>query len=293
MLKNNNKVIKPIILIILVSFLLVPTIAFASWWNPFSWGIWNNIFHKADTKTQILENRVKELESKLNSATTTKPVIEDVVKTTPKTTVETTPKTTTASPASTATPKCSKYIDPATGQYFKTAEDYGNYVATKIPVCDAENKVLDMSNPIKCDGTVNCITYTQSCQNDFGTNSIWSGKLNSNGSLSCGCRPNYQLNSEKTECVEATVKTPLQICQEKFGVHSIPTNERDSNGDRLCGCEDGYLGNGQSCQLKQVNDFENAPYRHDGNAYSPEQLNAMDCASYGINCPTINVRIVK
>jgi hypothetical protein len=28
----------------------------------------------------------------------------------------------------------SKYIDPKTGQYFKTAADYGNYVATKIPV---------------------------------------------------------------------------------------------------------------------------------------------------------------
>jgi hypothetical protein len=28
----------------------------------------------------------------------------------------------------------SKYIDPKTGQYFKTAEEYGNYVATKIPV---------------------------------------------------------------------------------------------------------------------------------------------------------------
>jgi hypothetical protein len=28
----------------------------------------------------------------------------------------------------------SKYIDPKTGEYFKTAEEYGNYVATKIPV---------------------------------------------------------------------------------------------------------------------------------------------------------------
>lgn len=31
-------------------------------------------------------------------------------------------------------PTRSKYIDPATGEYFKTAEEYGNYVATKIPV---------------------------------------------------------------------------------------------------------------------------------------------------------------
>lgn len=37
MKKDNKKIIKPIILIMLVSFLLVPTVALASWWNPFSW----------------------------------------------------------------------------------------------------------------------------------------------------------------------------------------------------------------------------------------------------------------
>lgn len=31
-------------------------------------------------------------------------------------------------------PTRSKFINPATGEYFKTAEEYGNYVATKIPV---------------------------------------------------------------------------------------------------------------------------------------------------------------
>ena len=47
---------------------LIPQIALASWWNPFSW----KIFYRTDTNTQILENRVKELEKKLvNKATTT------------------------------------------------------------------------------------------------------------------------------------------------------------------------------------------------------------------------------
>ena len=35
--------------------------------------------------------------------------------------------------APTVTPR-SKYINPATGKYFQTAQEYGNYVATKIPV---------------------------------------------------------------------------------------------------------------------------------------------------------------
>ena len=52
------------LIVVLFSFLLVPSVAFASWWNPFSW--FNNwTFHKTDRETQILEDRVKELEKKL------------------------------------------------------------------------------------------------------------------------------------------------------------------------------------------------------------------------------------
>src|SRR3989344_5219343 len=56
----------PLFLIII----LVPQVAFAAWWNPFSW----RIFKKTDTNNQILEDRVKELEKKLEevSASTTK-----------------------------------------------------------------------------------------------------------------------------------------------------------------------------------------------------------------------------
>ena len=45
-------------------------------------------------------------------------------------------QTPSASPAVQPAPAAtrSKYIDPKTGTYFKTAEEYGNYVATKIPV---------------------------------------------------------------------------------------------------------------------------------------------------------------
>ena len=46
----------------------IPQVVSASWWNPFSWSVWNNIFHKTDTKTQVLENKVKELESKLSES---------------------------------------------------------------------------------------------------------------------------------------------------------------------------------------------------------------------------------
>lgn len=49
--------------------LMLPQIVFAAWWNPFTWGTPK----ESDSKTQVLENRVKELESML--ATTSSPAI--------------------------------------------------------------------------------------------------------------------------------------------------------------------------------------------------------------------------
>lgn len=81
--------------------LLIPQVALAAWWNPFSWAV----FHRTGTKTQILENRVKELEQKLgNIATSSKPTIKkaDVAPTLKPTikSVENTEITSQASPGS-------------------------------------------------------------------------------------------------------------------------------------------------------------------------------------------------
>jgi len=61
---------------LIVLAFIIPQIAFAAWWNPISWfGGWS-FFHRTDTKTQVLENRMKELEDAATStpvtATTTK-----------------------------------------------------------------------------------------------------------------------------------------------------------------------------------------------------------------------------
>lgn len=53
----------------LISFLVLitlPQTTFASWWNPFTWNTFNK---KTNTETQVLENRIKELENKLNNST--------------------------------------------------------------------------------------------------------------------------------------------------------------------------------------------------------------------------------
>ncbi len=42
----------------------IPQLASAAWWNPASWGV----FNKVDTRTQVLEKKVKDLERKLEEA---------------------------------------------------------------------------------------------------------------------------------------------------------------------------------------------------------------------------------
>lgn len=65
---------------VIVLAFIVPQIAFAAWWNPISWfGGWN-FFHRADTQTQVLENRVKELEKKLEGTATSTSVIATTTK---------------------------------------------------------------------------------------------------------------------------------------------------------------------------------------------------------------------
>jgi len=52
---------------LLLIAILLPQVAFAAWWNPFSW----RIFQRGQNKFEILENRVKELEGKLENTTPT------------------------------------------------------------------------------------------------------------------------------------------------------------------------------------------------------------------------------
>jgi len=65
------------ILSVFVGILLVPQLAFAAWWNPFSW----KVFNREESKTQVLENRVKELEKKLEANVSTSTKVDKIEKT--------------------------------------------------------------------------------------------------------------------------------------------------------------------------------------------------------------------
>lgn len=54
----------------MVAFIITPQIVFAVWWNPLSWfNNWN--FSRGETKTEILEKRILELEQKIEVDNTT------------------------------------------------------------------------------------------------------------------------------------------------------------------------------------------------------------------------------
>ena len=63
------KTYKQILVVFALGIFILPQIALASWWNPISWNIWK-IFSKQGSETQILENRVRELEDKLDKVAT-------------------------------------------------------------------------------------------------------------------------------------------------------------------------------------------------------------------------------
>lgn len=63
-----KKIFLTITFILVLSLFIIPKVALAAWWNPFTW----RIFNRTDAKTEVLEKRIQELESKLgDSATTT------------------------------------------------------------------------------------------------------------------------------------------------------------------------------------------------------------------------------
>ncbi|MCC6290515.1 hypothetical protein IT398_00340 [Candidatus Nomurabacteria bacterium] len=65
------KKITKLVLTGLLVTLVIPQIALAAWWNPISWLNNWNLFKPAtpeETKTQVLENRIKELEKKLEKS---------------------------------------------------------------------------------------------------------------------------------------------------------------------------------------------------------------------------------
>ncbi|MFA5067837.1 MAG: hypothetical protein WC466_07380 [Candidatus Izemoplasmatales bacterium] len=66
-----------------------------------------------------------------------------------------------------------------------------------------------------------CVTKTQSCKDDYGNNSIWSGNLNDTGGLICDCAQGYAWNANSATCIiqvsnaQANISKTIVATQEK------------------------------------------------------------------------------
>jgi hypothetical protein len=82
-----------------------------------------------------------------------------------------------------------------------------------------------------------CISYTQDCQNSFGTNSYGVAD-NTGNSSSCYCNSGYFWNSDKTSCISQNDLN--KECTTSYGEGSYSTTE---NGKHVCDCSYGYAWN--------------------------------------------------
>lgn len=95
------------------------------------------------------------------------------------------------------------------------------------------------------------------CQDNYGSHSEWSGKLNNDGDPTCGCQAGYSWSASGESCVTKT--SLLQSCQADhgYGSYSYPRG-----GKATCGCSDGYSWNaaGTVCVADTPSCTANATY---------------------------------
>ena len=113
-----------------------------------------------------------------------------------------------------------------------------------------------------------CITYTQNCQNKYGTNSYGDKQY-------CYCLSGYEFNSDKTACVKSIACpvnstkvgqnclcnegfilrngqciTYTQDCRLTFGDHVI--GRKGESGNSFCDCESGYTWNSSQTNCVKI-----------------------------------------
>jgi hypothetical protein len=212
-----------------VLLLIIPSVVFASWWNPISWN-WSVLFNSPST-LQVQTVSTTTLSSTSTSviattsinivATSTPPASQPVKKVVPK--VSPIPAVTSLTPSTSVTP---------TG--LTCPQGYN---------CAPNVSVQPQTSVVSKNGYQVCIA----------ANATWDGSsFTSSGGYSCTCGAGYTSSPDKKSCIPAPVKTGYQICSEAF-----PNQTWDgtygSNGKYNCVCQTGYVGTSDgSCQLRQT-----------------------------------------
>lgn len=216
---------KNIGIVVIAITLIVPQVAFASWWNPVSWSMFSYLF--GNTSPQVLNPTATNtnLSSSSTSATTTK-----------STTLNKQSKSTKEAIKPVKTEKEQPKGTLCNGVYWSACPVDQKFVCPK-----SGDAICEISK-----------TDQQVCETDYGPNSLYTGQKNSNGSLSCGCKSGYEWNKNQTSCVVTVVKTGYQVCSEAFANETWDGTYAD-NGKYNCVCKVGYewSNTSSSCQIQQ------------------------------------------
>lgn len=191
---------KYLIILLLIAFIL-PSVAFASWYNPFSW-FYNWTFHKTEITTDNPGQKIT-----VPTTTTTNDVSKKVITSIIKNQTKNLPVP---------------------------------VIVKTIPKKDATSSPAVIPSPQQPISVVPSKTNDQQCQDSFGSNSSFTGQKKTDGGLICGCESGYDWNNNQTSCIAKPVKTGYQICRDTYGNATWDGTSYTSSGGPNCSCDTGY-----------------------------------------------------
>jgi hypothetical protein len=226
-------------ILFLIAF-IVPSVAFASWWNPFSWKIFQKkeIVPQVQVETKTSDEKITELQKQIedlkkqqptSSTTTNTPVVENKV----------IPKTSAQSPIKT----------------------------TPTPILDSSKKDITPYINLKVNEQDGPITIK--------VNSLVNVSWTSANVVSCsGSTSDKPLNGRETIRIDNNTTSPFTIrCLTSNGIIVSDSVVLNITGKTL------------------DNDDPYGVLYGTGIPYTADQLNQIDCAYYGRNCPTLHIKI--
>ena len=260
-------------LLVIATISIVPSIAFASWWNPFTWNIFSS--HQTISQVQIvgtttpsnqivIDNSTTTATTAISIATTTEvtvtatstPKIDiPVKKVTPpvvvKTQQPTQPKVT---PIKTPTPPV-QVQTPAVSNSSGGESTICPVGYNCSPIIQTTASATPQSIPVTASPTP--LTDQQVCVNSYGQNSVYTGNRNGNGGPVCGCANGYGWNNSQTSCQiqqQTVQQPPTQIYQPPATYQppqtvSTPPAPQGPTPEQQAACQQAYDLGAASLQL--------------------------------------------
>ena len=178
---------KKILLSVFVFSIIMPSFAFATWWNPISW-FKKNAKPVEQTSVEIPKNDTP-IDIKKKQEEVKNPIQKKSTKEIIKPTVTPTAIIPIATPPVWDACKNIEGVQSLapTGMY----ADSGNCFPVVVK------------------------TDQQQCEDSFGANSLYTGQKNNNGGNICGCKDNYDWNNTNTACVESN-KNQIQALKQEY-----------------------------------------------------------------------------